>query len=73
MARTKLENILIQKNLSQTDLYEMIGTAGFKKIGKDRINRYVTGVTLNYKMNVLVILCTVLGCTPNDIVEYEDA
>lgn len=69
--RTKLEAILIDRGLTQTDLYNLIEKAKFKPIGKDRLNRIVSGVHTNYNMNTLTILTTVLNATPNDIVEYE--
>lgn len=69
--RTKLESILIQRGLTQTDLFNMIEDSKFKTLGKDRINRIVSGQHTNYNMNTLILLTTVLGVTPNDIVDYE--
>jgi len=69
--RTKLESVLINRGLTQTDLFNLIVDKGYKPLGKDRLNRIVSGVHTNYNMNTLSILVDVLNITPNDIVEYE--
>ena len=69
--RTKLESILIKRGLTQTDLYNLIVDSGYKALGKDRINRIISGEHTNYNMKTLTLLTSVLNVTPNDIVEYE--
>ena len=57
---TKINKILIERGLTQTDLYELIKSNG-NEIGKDRINRIVNGKLTNYHTNTAKILATALA------------
>jgi len=65
---TKINKILIERGLTQTDLYELIRSNG-NEIGKDRINRIVNGKLTNYHTNTAKILATALGVSLDDIVD----
>lgn len=66
---TKINKILIERGLSQTDLYELILENG-SEIGKDRINRIVNGKLLNYHTNTAKALAKALNVKIDDIIEY---
>jgi|TARA_B110000967_G_scaffold209867_1_gene268190 DNA-binding Xre family transcriptional regulator len=65
---TKIQKILIERGLTQTDLYELIKSNG-NEIGKDRINRIVNGKLTNFHTNTAKILSNALGVKIDDIVE----
>lgn len=65
---TKIEKILIERGLTQTDFYELIKSNG-NEIGKDRINRIVKGKLINFHTNTAKVLANALGVTIDDIVE----
>ena len=65
---TKIQKILIERGLTQTDLYELIKDGG-NEIGKDRINRIVNGKLTNFHTNTAKILANALGAKIDDVVE----
>lgn len=65
---TKIQKILIERGLTQTDLYELIKDGG-NEIGKDRINRIVNGKLTNFHTNTAKILASALGVKIDDVVE----
>ena len=65
---TKIQKILIERGLTQTDLYELIKDGG-NEIGKDRINRIVNGKLTNFHTNTAKILSNALGVKIDDVVE----
>jgi|TARA_B100001248_G_C27395192_1_gene465089 DNA-binding Xre family transcriptional regulator len=65
---TKINKILIERGLTQTDLFELIKSNG-NSIGKDRINRIVNGKLTNYHTNTAKILAQALGVSLDDIVD----
>jgi len=65
---TKIQKILIERGLTQTDLYELIKSNG-NEIGKDRINRIVNGKLTNFHTNTAKILSNALGVKIDDVVE----
>lgn len=65
---TKIKAILINRGLSQTDLYNLIKEGG-NEIGKDRINRIVNGNLTNYHTNTAKILANALGVKVDDILD----
>lgn len=67
---TKIKKILIQRELTQTDLYDLIRENG-EEIGKDRINKIVKGTITNYHLKTAVILADALGVKIDDIAETE--
>ena len=64
---TKIQKILIERGLTQTDLYELIKSNG-NEIGKDRINRIVNGKLTNFHTNTAKILAKALGVKIDDVV-----
>lgn len=65
---TKIQKILMERGLTQTDLYELIKEQG-NEIGKDRINKIVNGKMTNYHTNTAKILAKALNVKLDDIVE----
>jgi DNA-binding Xre family transcriptional regulator len=65
---TKINKILIERGLTQTDLYELIKSNG-NEIGKDRINRIVNGKLTNYHTNTAKILANALGVSLDEIID----
>jgi DNA-binding Xre family transcriptional regulator len=65
---TKIQKILIERGLTQTDLYEIIKSNG-SEIGKDRINRIVNGKLTNYHTNTAKILGKALDVGLDQIVD----
>ena len=65
---TKIQKILIERGLTQTDLYELIKSNG-SEIGKDRINRIVNGKLVNFHTNTAKTLAKALDVTIDDVVE----
>jgi hypothetical protein len=66
---TKIAQILLNRGLSQTDLYNLIEQSDFKTIGLDRINKLVNGKQDNYNVYTAKTIKTVLGVSYNDIIE----
>lgn len=65
---TKIQKILMERGLTQTDLYELIREQGYE-IGKDRINKIVNGKMNNYHTNTAKILSNALSVKIDDIIE----
>ena len=68
---TKIKKILIEKSMSQKDLYNAINENCKTPIGKDRISKIGNGKLTNYSMHTLLKLCMALDVTPNDLLERE--
>jgi transcriptional regulator with XRE-family HTH domain len=67
---TKLFKILKQRGLSQSDLFDMIeDSPNHQTIGKDRINRIVTGKQKNYTIQTAKTIAEVLVIKLDDFVE----
>jgi DNA-binding Xre family transcriptional regulator len=72
MNQTKLKKILIEKNISQTELYERIKSSCNSFLGKDVISKIVSGKKQNYELFTLLKICVALNVTPNDLIEKEE-
>jgi|688.fasta_scaffold23799_2 DNA-binding Xre family transcriptional regulator len=70
--RTKIELILSQRNLSQTDLQRLIQDKSGFKIGRDRISKIVTGKIKNYTLETAKMISEALNVKIDDIVELEN-
>jgi DNA-binding Xre family transcriptional regulator len=65
---TKINKLLIERGLTQTDLFNLIQLTG-KNIGKDRISRYVSGRQTNMHIDTLKVFAKALGVTIDEIVD----
>jgi DNA-binding Xre family transcriptional regulator len=65
---TKINKILIERGLTQTDLFNLIQLTG-KNIGKDRISRFVSGKQTNMHIDTLKVFAQALGVTIDEIVD----
>ena len=69
---TKIQKILKDKNMSQTDLYEKIKLNCNTFLGRDVISKIVRGKKQNFEIFTLLKICVALNVTPNDIIEKDD-
>ncbi len=69
---TKIKQILIDKAMSQKELYKLIEEKCQVPIGYDRISKIVNGKITNYSLFTLLKLCYALNVSPNDIVDKEE-
>lgn len=66
---TKLQKILFERGLSQTDLYHLIQDETGRVIGKDRISKLVNGHQKNLQIDTAKAFAKALGVTLDDIIE----
>jgi DNA-binding Xre family transcriptional regulator len=66
---TKLQKILFERGLSQTDLYHLIQDETGRIIGKDRISKLVNGHQKNLQVETAKAFAKALGVTLDDIIE----
>ncbi len=69
---TKLERILMDRNMSQGDLMRLIEERSGFRIGRDRISKICTGRLKNYTMQTAVMIAEALEVAVDDIVELKD-
>ncbi len=69
---TKLERILMDRNMSQGDLMRLIEEKSGFRIGRDRISKICTGRLKNYTMQTAVMIAEALEVAVDDIVELKD-
>lgn len=72
MAATKLEQILIDRSMSQGDLVRLIKAKSGFKIGRDRISKICTGRLKNYSVETAKMIAEALEVSMDDIVEFEN-
>ena len=68
-AKSKVQAILMQKNMKIVDLFNKIKEDNNKPVAKYMISQIVNGKRTNYEILTLVKICKALGVTPNDIIE----
>tara|TARA_B100001059_G_C17596724_1_gene457435 strand:+ start:328 stop:570 length:243 start_codon:yes stop_codon:yes gene_type:complete len=69
--QTKLKLILEKRNMTQSELYNLIQDNCKTYLGKDVISRIVNGKKQNYEIYTLLKICMALNVTPNQIIEKE--
>lgn len=69
---TKLEKILLQRNMSQGDLVRLIKSKSGFKIGRDRISKICTGKLKNYTVETARLISEALDVTMDEIVELKN-
>jgi DNA-binding Xre family transcriptional regulator len=69
---TKIKKILIERKISQTELFDKIKFNSKTHLGKDVISKIVNGKKTNYEIFTLLKLCVALDVTPNEIIEKDD-
>lgn len=72
MAATKIEQILIDRGMSQGDLVRLIKAKSGFKIGRDRISKICTGRVKNYSVETAKMIAEALEVSMDDIVEFEN-
>jgi len=70
--QTKLKQLLVKRNMTQSELYEIIKENCKSYLGKDVISRIVNGKKQNYEIYTLLKICMALDVTPNQIIEKDD-
>jgi DNA-binding Xre family transcriptional regulator len=66
---TKLQRLLFERGLSQTDLYHLIEEETGKVIGKDRISKLVNGHQKNLQVDTAKAFAKALNVKIDDIIE----
>jgi DNA-binding Xre family transcriptional regulator len=66
---TKLSQLLNERGLTQTDLFNMIKDSGNKVIGRDRISKMASGKLTNFNIETAKIISSVLDVKIDDIVD----
>jgi DNA-binding Xre family transcriptional regulator len=66
--RSKLEELLYNKRLTQKELKDIIDSQNDVGISQYMISLIVSGKKLNYHIHTLMKICRALECTPNDII-----
>jgi len=67
--KTKLQKLLMDMGISQTDLYYLIEYKTGKTIGMDRICKIVNGKQTNYNISTAKTIAETIGVTLNDIID----
>ena len=70
--QSKLEKILIEKNITQADLIRMVKDKSGFEFGRDRISRICTGKTKTYNLLTAVMIAEALEVKVDDIIEIKD-
>jgi DNA-binding Xre family transcriptional regulator len=69
---TKLEKILIERNMSQGELIRKIQENSGFRMGRDRISKICTGRLKNFTMETAVMIAEALEIKVDDIVELKN-
>jgi DNA-binding Xre family transcriptional regulator len=69
---TKLEQILLERGLSQGDLVRLIKEKSGFKIGRDRISKICTGRMRNYTLETATMIAEALDLRVDDINELRE-
>ena len=72
VGETKLEQILIERGMSQGDLMRLIKQKSGFKIGRDRISKITTGRMKNYSLETAVMIAEALEVPVDEIVELKN-
>jgi len=72
VAETKLEQILIERGMSQGDLMRLIKQKSGFKIGRDRISKITTGRMKNYSLETAVMIAEAVEISVDEIVELKN-
>ena len=70
--QTKLKQLLEKRNMTQSELYEIIKDNCKSYLGKDVISRIVNGKKQNYEIYTLLKICMALNVTPNQLIEKDN-
>jgi DNA-binding Xre family transcriptional regulator len=68
--KTKLEKILIQREMSNEELRRTIMEQSGENIGSDRISRIVNGQLTNYYVHTANLIAKALSVKIEDILEF---
>jgi len=69
---TKIEIILLERNMSQGDLVRQIERNTGFRIGRDRISKICTGRMKNYRLETAVMIAEALNVSLDSIVELNN-
>jgi DNA-binding Xre family transcriptional regulator len=69
--RWRLRDLMADQQMFQTsNLVPLLAERGIT-LSREQVYRLVTQPPLRLSMDVLVALCDILGCTPNDLIQPE--
>lgn len=67
---TKLYKILLERSMTQKDLYSLIiEVNGGKSVSMYILNEIVNGKRTNYNINTAILICTALNVSIDEIVD----
>ena len=69
---TKIKKILIERKISQSELFDKIKSISKTHLGKDVISKIVNGKKQNYELFTLLKICIALNVSPNEIIEKDE-
>ena len=69
---TKLQEILDENNMTQSQLIELIQLKTGKKFGKDRISLICSGKVVNYSLSTAMTISTAIGIPMDEFVETKE-
>ena len=69
---TKIESLLIERDMSQGDLIRLIQKKSGFRFGRDRISKICSGRLTNYYLESAVMISEALGCPIEDIIEISN-
>lgn len=72
MAVTKIEKILNDRGLTQSDLRRLIQAKSGFLMGRDRVSKICTGRLTNYTAQTAKMIAEALDVKVDDIIEYEN-
>lgn len=67
--KTKLARLLWEREMTLTDLHDIIAEQNETKVGLDRLSRIVNGRQVNYHTDTLWKIARALGVTVDDVYE----
>ncbi len=69
--KTKIQELLMDKRMNQSELHEKIGSMFETKVTRAMLSNIVKGKQSNYHVNTLIKICVAMDCTPNDLLDWE--
>jgi DNA-binding Xre family transcriptional regulator len=69
--KTKIQELLMDKRMTQSELYDKIGSMFQTKVTRAMLSNIVKGKQTNYHVNTLIKICVAMDCTPNELLDWE--
>jgi DNA-binding Xre family transcriptional regulator len=69
--KTKIQELLMDKHMTQSELYDKIASIFETKVTRAMLSNIIKGKQSNYHVNTLIKICIALECTPNELLDSE--